>query len=95
MKFARLFGCWSGGLKNGQPLARTHPHLLKHASELMPGIGASELKGRRERLMKELGPNSIAVIPSYRAQYSSQNILYSSFSLFLVIDSSKTIMCST
>lgn len=53
----------------------THRHLLK-ANEIIPGIAGDELGARRERLMGLLSKDSIAVIPSSRIQYSSQNILY-------------------
>lgn len=76
MKLATRLLAWSGGLLHGQPLPNTHPHLLSHPSTIMPGISRSELKHRRESLVRLMGPGSLAVIPGYRMQYSSQNIFY-------------------
>lgn len=72
----RFSSRWSGGLSHGQPVHATHPNILKTSTKVMPGIDRSELLSRREKLMAELGEEAIAVIPSYRMQYSSQNILY-------------------
>lgn len=63
------------GLVGGQPTARTHPHLFAHPAHIVPGITGQEFTARRAALLAALPTNSLAIVPSYKLAYSSQNIL--------------------
>ncbi|KZP15097.1 peptidase M24 [Athelia psychrophila] len=59
----------------GQPLSRSHPHLVK-PSELNPGIPVKEYERRRKALMDSLPNGSIVVAVAAPIKYMSNNIFY-------------------
>ncbi|BEI87082.1 hypothetical protein CcaverHIS002_0704280 [Cutaneotrichosporon cavernicola] len=59
----------------GQPLARSHGHLVRSA-ELTPGITAAEYEDRRRRLMDSLPPGSVVVCMGGTVRLVSQQIFY-------------------
>ncbi|ODH48755.1 hypothetical protein GX48_05080 [Paracoccidioides brasiliensis] len=65
----------AAGLRFGQPLHETHPHLLK-AGELTPGITAREYAHRRSKLASKLPKNAIAVVAASDIKYRSGSVFY-------------------
>ncbi|KAE9399144.1 peptidase M24 [Gymnopus androsaceus JB14] len=59
----------------GQPLFKSHPHLIK-SNELTPGIPAEEYEDRRRRLMEKLPENSLVVSLAGSIKYMSGLIFY-------------------
>ncbi|KAF9066863.1 peptidase M24 [Rhodocollybia butyracea] len=59
----------------GQPLFKSHPHLIK-PNELTPGITSEEYEDRRRRLMERLPDNSVVVLPAGSIKYMSGKIFY-------------------
>ncbi|KIK55353.1 hypothetical protein GYMLUDRAFT_231086 [Collybiopsis luxurians FD-317 M1] len=59
----------------GQPLFKSHPHLIK-PNELTPGITSEEYEGRRRRLMNGLPDDSVVVSAAGSVKYMSGKIFY-------------------
>ncbi|KII95991.1 hypothetical protein PLICRDRAFT_170578 [Plicaturopsis crispa FD-325 SS-3] len=59
----------------GQPLFRSHPHLLQ-PNELTPGIPAEEYERRRRELVESLPDDSAVVLVAAPIKYMSANIFY-------------------
>ncbi|KIJ32357.1 hypothetical protein M422DRAFT_213900 [Sphaerobolus stellatus SS14] len=59
----------------GQPLAKTHSHLMA-PHDLTPGIPRSEYEERREKLMESLPEGSLVVCLGGTIKYMSQEIFY-------------------
>ncbi|EME27474.1 X-Pro aminopeptidase [Galdieria sulphuraria] len=59
----------------GQPTPETHPHLLA-PGEIIPGITATELKKRRQDLLKSLPNNSMALFPAASEKFMSVDVPY-------------------
>ncbi|GJQ14549.1 hypothetical protein GpartN1_g6340.t1 [Galdieria partita] len=66
------FPVWEGV---GQPTPETHPHLLA-PGEIIPGITATELKKRRQELLKLLPNNSMALFPAASEKFMSVDVPY-------------------
>ncbi|KAF8579034.1 peptidase M24 [Ramaria rubella] len=60
---------------HGQPLSKTHPHLIA-PHELTPGIPKSEYEDRRTELMDSLPEGSLVVLLGGDIKYMSQEIFY-------------------
>lgn len=79
-------------LSFGQPLHETHPHLLKPGESTItlclhhrillscdtvtPNITALEYWERRQKLAKQLPPNSIAILAGADLKYASGAVFY-------------------
>ncbi|KAH9826417.1 hypothetical protein Tdes44962_MAKER10037 [Teratosphaeria destructans] len=59
----------------GQPLAETHPHILR-PGELTPGIPALEYHHRRAALARKLPRHSIAILAASDVKYRSGAVFY-------------------
>ncbi|TIB67234.1 hypothetical protein E3Q06_04252 [Wallemia mellicola] len=60
----------------GQPIAHTHPYLMKD-SDLTPGISVREYEQRRKKLIGHLNPGDTVVCVSGKVKMMSQGIFYS------------------
>ncbi|KAN0097864.1 Peptidase M24, structural domain containing protein [Tylopilus felleus] len=59
----------------GQPLFRSHPHLLR-PHELTPGVPVEEYERRRRQLMENLPNDSVVVSVAAPIKYMSESIFY-------------------
>lgn len=60
---------------SGQPLHRTHPHLVSKA-QLTPGLTPQEYESRRQQLVSQLPDNALAVSFGAQQQFSAPHVFY-------------------
>ncbi|PHH54953.1 Intermediate cleaving peptidase 55 [Ceratocystis fimbriata CBS 114723] len=66
---------WPAGGLYGQPVSKTHSHMLA-PDELTPGISAAEYKMRRATLMKQLPIGSVVILAASDVKYRSGAVFH-------------------